>query len=185
MPGEVWTDIPEYEGLYQLSDKDRVRSLTRHIVDTLGHEYTLPGRLKKLTRSDSGYLVVILHKKGKARTFCLHSLKLLTYVGPCPEGMEARHLDGDSSNNRLENLEWSSHQDNINDKYDHGTMTSNLLGNSHKLKGNIDKVLELFSSGKSTLEIAREYGVTQRAIQYHVKNYLDKIPRTRTLIKGV
>lgn len=52
----------------------------------------------------------------------IHQLVLEAFVGACPEGMEARHFpDRDTSNNRLENLRWATHQQNIDDKKFHGT----------------------------------------------------------------
>lgn len=52
---------------------------------------------------------------GKYRTFRVHRLVLEAFVGPCPDGHECRHLDGDPSNNRLDNLCWGSRQENADD----------------------------------------------------------------------
>jgi hypothetical protein len=51
----------------------------------------------------------------------VHRLVLEAFVGPCPEGMECRHLDGDPANNRLENLRWGTHRENAADQVRHGT----------------------------------------------------------------
>jgi len=64
-----------------------------------------------------GYIRVNLGGQKKL----VHRFVLETFVGPCPEGMEARHLDGNPANNRLSNLCWSTHKENVRDQYKHGT----------------------------------------------------------------
>ncbi len=63
-----------------------------------------------------GYLTVKI--QGKPRT--VHRLVLEAFVGPCPPGMQCRHLDGNPANNRLENLAWGTHAENAADKIRHG-----------------------------------------------------------------
>lgn len=68
----------------------------------------------------------------------IHRLVLMTFVGPCPEGMEACHLDGDVLNNGVENLRWDTHESNMGDKKEHGTMEHNKNGlckRGHRLEG--------------------------------------------------
>ncbi len=71
--------------------------------------------------SSTGYPQVGLRRDGKAYTRHVHRLILETFIGPCPEGMECRHLDGDSVNNRLDNLKWGTHSENMQDSIRHGT----------------------------------------------------------------
>ena len=74
-------------------------------------------QLKQLTSSTRiGYSVFLRGKR-----FSVHRLVLEAFVGPCPEGMECRHLNGDPSDNRVENLAWGTHQDNMDDRSKHGT----------------------------------------------------------------
>jgi hypothetical protein len=58
----------------------------------------------------------------------VHRLVLSAFVGPCPEGLEAAHRDGDPANNRAENLMWASHAENCAQKIGHGTL---LAGENH------------------------------------------------------
>ncbi len=69
----------------------------------------------------SRHLLVGLSLHGKATSMYVHSLVLRVFVGPCPDGMECRHLDGNPTNNRLENLEWATYQINQQDRAKHGT----------------------------------------------------------------
>lgn len=61
---------------------------------------------------------------GKYQTFKVHRLVLTAFVGPCPEGMECRHLDGDAANNRLSNLCWGTREENIADSKRNGVYTN-------------------------------------------------------------
>ena len=62
---------------------------------------------KKAVQRPSGYMEVGLQKNGKSRTCRLDRLVLETFVGPCPPKGGAEHMDGDLTNNRLDNLRWA------------------------------------------------------------------------------
>jgi len=104
---EEWKPIPGYEGYYEVSNHGRVRGLKR-------------GRVLKSRVNHGGYHLVQLHKEGKKKHKRIHRLMLEAFVGPCPEGMECLHIDGDPANNRLDNLRWASPSDNNLDTVKHG-----------------------------------------------------------------
>ena len=62
--------------------------------------------------------------------FSVHVLVLTVFIGPCPEGMEGCHEDGDFTNNRVDNLRWDTHQENQRDMVRHGT-TNFMPGENH------------------------------------------------------
>lgn len=102
---EEWRDIPGYEGLYQVSDLGRVKSL--------GNDKS---RKEKILRSSKngkyGYLQVALCKDG-VRKICYVSLLVWeAFNGPVPEGYEVNHNDEVKTNNKLENLSLMSHKAN-------------------------------------------------------------------------
>jgi len=66
------------------------------------------------------YLCVSLSKAGKKFKQKVHRLILFAFIGPCPPGYVTRHLDGDGSNNRLDNLTWGTVKENAQDKKRHG-----------------------------------------------------------------
>jgi len=101
---EEWKDIKEYEGLYQISNYGLVKSF-------------ISNKILKYDIKYDGHKRVTLCRKGKTKKFNVHRLVLETFVGSCPEGMECRHLDNDASNNKVSNLEWSTHYENMQDKY--------------------------------------------------------------------
>jgi DNA-binding MarR family transcriptional regulator len=81
--------------------------------------------------------------------------------------MEGRHKDGDPSNNRLANLEWSTHVDNMRDQYDHGTR---IIGESHprtKLTDEqVRQIHHLANTGNRGIgrELAEQFGVTAASV---------------------
>lgn len=113
---ERWLPVVGYEGLYDISDLGRVRSL-RH---RWGPRPT--PRLLKLQAHPSGHLIVHLYREpGKSKTLKVHHLVLAAFIGPCPPGMEGCHNDGNPANNESQNLRWDTRAANIQDAIRHGT----------------------------------------------------------------
>ena len=104
---EVWNPVVGYEGLYEVSNLGRVRGLQR-------------GKILKQKKDKHGYVVVILSKKGKKKDKRVHRLILEAFVGPLPDGMVTRHLDGDPLNNNISNLQYGSSSENNLDTVRHG-----------------------------------------------------------------
>lgn len=124
---ERWLPVPGYEGHYEVSDLGRVRALPRrtlHVSSRFpnGRWHTLKGGLRKLSCIDPGYLYLNLRlpEGGKALR-SVHSLVLEAFVGPRPEGMVTRHLNGDRTDARLENLTYGTPSENMYDRRAHGT----------------------------------------------------------------
>jgi hypothetical protein len=102
---------------YAVSDDGCVFSRTKGTWNPGGRWVQLrPGPNRR------GYLGVELYQDGRSIHPSVHTLVLETFVGPCPPGMECRHLDGCPANNRLDNLCWGSPAENGQDKRCHGTM---------------------------------------------------------------
>lgn len=96
-----------------------------YYADTDGNVWsTHTGDLKKLkpTARGGGYLAVNLCKDLKVSTKKIARLILETFEGPCPEGLESCHNDGNKNNNKLSNLRWDTGSNNCLDKVKHGTM---------------------------------------------------------------
>lgn len=114
-------------------------------------------RLKPSTAKD-GYRRICLWHEGREHTALVHKLVLLTFVGPCPDGMECRHLDGCKTNNHKDNLAWGTSSENKQDKALHGTKQCGEKANGVKLKTN--DVLEIrrrAASGERRIDIAKDF----------------------------
>ena len=117
---ELWLPVVGYEGLYDVSNWGRVRSLDKWVKNQSG-AYFKPGRILKLCPGH--YPNVKLSKAGVLRTREVHVLVAEAFLGPCPEGMEVCHGPGGKKDNRLCNLSYGTHSQNQLDKYRDGTMT--------------------------------------------------------------
>jgi len=79
-------------------------------------------KLKPGKKTNNSGLLVNLCRNGTSNNMRqVHRLVLEAFVGPCPEGMECCHNDGDPFNNKLTNLRWDTHVGNMKDKECHGT----------------------------------------------------------------
>ena len=107
---EEWRPVVGYEGLYEVSNIGRVRSLDRYVKGK-GKSYFLhKGRVLSPGMKPEGYLVVRLQR----RTFYIHRLVTEAFI-PNPDNLpEVNHKDEDKTNNRVENLEWCNHKYNMN-----------------------------------------------------------------------
>lgn len=118
---DIWRDIPGFEGCYQASDAGMVRSLGRTVTYKDGRIARVPGKVLTPAVDGRGYLVVNLSKDGRPRTFAVHVVIAVTFIGPRPIGdIHVRHLDGDSQNNVLKNLKYGTRAENERDKILHG-----------------------------------------------------------------
>lgn len=118
---EEWRAIPGYEGIYEVSDYGRVRSLDRIVLRSNGHCRLQRGRLLRLMDDGRGYRAVTLSRGGRTETGRVHRLVLLAFVGAPEYGQEGCHGNGDRADNRLANLRWGTHSENVRDSIKHGT----------------------------------------------------------------
>ena len=118
---ERWLPVPGYEGRYEISDRGNARSLDRVVAD--GRHYK--GKLIVGSFDTDGYRQIGLRaSNGTRKTWKIHALVLLAFVGPRPEGYFACHNNGDNTDNRLSNLRWDTAAANAADAIAHGTQTS-------------------------------------------------------------
>lgn len=115
-PQEMWIDIPGWEGFYKVSNLGRIKSLQRVRRDG----QLVRERILKQQENSNGRYFVELNGDGKHRQRFVHRLVLEAFIGPCPEGMESCHWNDDPSDNRLSNLRWGTHSDNMNDRVRNG-----------------------------------------------------------------
>lgn len=95
-----------------------------------------------------GYPHVSLSQDNVRRDFTVHSLVLLTFVGPKPPGQLCRHLNGDPTDNRLENLRWGTPRENEADKRAHGRIRQGEgVGNSKLTDETVARYREIYASG--------------------------------------
>jgi hypothetical protein len=158
---ELWKPVVGYEGLYEVSDQGRVRSLPGKRWN--GRAWiTKKGCLRSLPICKQGYPVVDLKHLGKRKTFKVHTLVLTAFVGPRPEGYECRHLNGNRTDARLCNLAWGTPSQNTEDKRRHQTLCQ---GENHAAaKLNELAVKEIRKSNEKSNDLARKFGISQSLV---------------------
>ena len=114
MKNEEWRDVVGYEGLYQVSDQGRVKSLERTFIDKIGRERYVKERILKPGTDRGGYLRVGLCDGEKRKTFKVHRLVCQAFHEN-PEGKpQVNHVNEDKADNRACNLEWATARENSN-----------------------------------------------------------------------
>jgi len=154
---ERWLPCVEGEEYYEVSDLGKVRSKTSHDGRAIR-----PGKVLMGSDNGVGHKKVAFHKCESARSHYVHRLVLEAFVGPCPEGMEACHNNGDSEDNRLVNLRWDTKVANEKDKERHGTKPVGLqVGGARFSAADIAEMRRLKDKGWSQTRIAATYYTTQ------------------------
>jgi len=123
---ENWKDIKGYEGIYQISNLGRVKSLEKEIIN---NRYKTKMIVKEKIMTPQlagwGYLSIQLRKDGFYSGKLIHKLILDAFI-PNPKNKPlGNHKDGDKLNNSLDNLEWSTHSENNKHAYDIGLKETN------------------------------------------------------------
>lgn len=110
LPGEQWKPIKNFEGLYEVSNMGRFRSVYKYknTIVRSGASAIIPVRPKLLylNKAHSGYYHVVLHKNAKRYEYTAHRLVALHFCEGYKHGYVVNHKDEDKSNNKADNLEW-------------------------------------------------------------------------------
>lgn len=125
---EIWKDIEGYEGLYQVSNLGKVKSLDRTIITRKGYIQFFKGKMLDYSKrkNNCGYYRVSLSGK----EYLVHQLVAKTFILNPYEKSDVNHLDGNKSNNNVENLEWCTHIENMQHAFNSGlakTINQNIL----------------------------------------------------------
>lgn len=163
---EEWKDIKNYEGLYQISNLGRVKSL----VGWNGKRYISRERVLEPTkrndeRATYQRAIVSLTKNGKKKDYRVHRLVAEAFI-PNPQNKpQVNHIDGNPLNNNVNNLEWVTDKENKLHAIDNELMI-------HRIN-TIDRetMIELLNSGKNYDEIAALLGVAKGTIFNYIKKF--------------
>lgn len=161
-----WRDVPGYEGLYRISEYGVVFSVARTVVQVNRWGKEAPRNLSArflaqtpdLSPHAYGRLTVKLSKDGKAKTHLVHRLVAAAFFGPCPDGLQVAHADGDPTNNHVANLRYATPAENTGDKFRHGTVLRGSCVGTAKL--NEAKVRKIKRAAGTVYDLAAEFGIS-------------------------
>jgi len=139
---ELWKPVLGLEGKYEVSDRGRVRSRYR---------------VRRTHANGEGYLQATLPFSTGPRSVGVHRLVLEAFVGPCPEGKQAAHLDGNPGNNRVENLVWATPGENARHKIRHGTVGKITLEQAREIRRRYSRPGRKLGR---RVQLAKDYGIT-------------------------
>lgn len=113
---EIWRDIADYEGMYQVSNKGAVKALERTIINKNGKPQRYPEKLLKFDTFEcesTTYFRVTLCKNHKTKRFNVHRLVASAFISNPSNKPFVNHLDNCGMNNEVSNLEWCTHSENM------------------------------------------------------------------------
>ena len=142
---------------YLVGDDGSIWSWDKHKADWRRKECGEHGQ------EGEGRLIVNLNNENGGKTFTVSRLVLLSFIGPCPEGMECCHFpDPNPKNNQLKNLRWGTHNSNEGDKKVHGTSNDGERNGSAKLnERQVRWIRKLYRTGAYSMsQLAKRYNIT-------------------------
>lgn len=162
---EIWKDIPEFEGLYQISNYGKVKSLDRYIEDSFNGKRFRKGKYLSPGNNGTGYLFINLWKNNKQHRFYIHRLVCLLFKEDYDIKLDINHKDGIKKNNHHSNLECVTPSENMYHSYNNNLHKSGENHvNSKLLNSDIETIIEMLSNNIPQNIIANKFNVSQQLI---------------------
>lgn len=125
---EIWKDIKGYEGLYQVSNLGRVKSLKRVILRNNQHGKYFVEKEEKILKQfiqKKGYLRISLSQNGESKFLQVHRLVAQAFINNPDNKETVNHINGIKTDNSVKNLEWCTNAENLQHSYMIGLRKSN------------------------------------------------------------
>lgn len=164
---EIWKEVPDYEGVYSVSNIGNVKSVDHYCEGRKGSGKQT-GRILKSQKSHKGYLRVSLSRNKVKFTTGVHRLVAQSFI-PNPENKpQVNHINGIKTDNRVENLEWATNKENQKHAIENKLTTYNTCERHHASKLTNEQVVIArmsFAMGVFTnKELSEKYRISQTAM---------------------
>lgn len=166
---EIWLPISGFESKYSVSSFGRVKSIER-IAFNGAVNHILKGRILKPHPKNNGYLTVSLCANGRAKSYHVHRLVASAFLTNPENKPQVNHIDGNTSNNRIDNLGWVTSSENHVHSYINLNRPGANTGRFGKLNGKSKRV-KMIRNGvvikifDAVMEAARELNVREGSIR--------------------
>lgn len=165
---EIWKDIKNYEGYYQVSSLGRIRSLDRYVLCRNGQLQLKKGIIFSLCYNKRVDIYEVhLNKECKRKCFKVHRLVAEAFIhndDPINK-TTVNHKDGDRSNNQMDNLEWATYSENEKHSYDELDRPINIPKKSKRQTTVIDKNNDIRTIWESIAAASRASGLSETQIR--------------------
>lgn len=167
MEKEIWKDIIDFEGCYQISSLGRIRSLDRFVTCRNGGVKLFKGKIKNVSENRRRYKSICLSKNSKTKNFDIHRLLAIHFIPNPGNKKEVNHIDGNRMNNDLSNLEWSTPSENALHAHKTG-LISNTGRKNHKRARKLtdNQVIDIKKNYKRGMAkiLSQKYNVSKECI---------------------
>lgn len=157
---QEWYSVSGYAGYYQITKTGRIRSVTRLIPHGKGQRICYSKEIKT-RKNNHGYIEVRLSKESVTKTHFLHRLLAQTFIPNPLKKKEVNHKNGFKTDNRLSNLEWCMHDENVKHAYKTGIMNK-------KPKPVFDLIL--FKIWKNEKDVSMAYGLPLKLLMRYLNS---------------
>lgn len=161
---EEWRPVVGWEGLYEVSNEGRVRSLPRVVRAGrgVGSMRTVGGVVLSPSPSKRGYVKIDLRDRQRSSSVHVHRIVAIAFLGESSSGMQVNHINGIKHDNRIVNLEWVTPAENTRHSVEvlGNSVTESENGNARLSQSQVSDIVKRRNRGESCTSLSKEFGVS-------------------------